>query len=370
MTTQELQEKLQRHLVYLAQDSKNQSLLLSVSDCYLQLDDSKSAQRYLDDAKKASGQPFWDKQGLLYLVTGELALAKEAFTQAMAEADTATNRYNLGFCLYLNHELSQALIVLNASDDIDPASEQLKAKIFHQLQRVDEAIAILEQLFSEHEADADIAGSLALLHFEKSHAAKAEFYSNAALALNPANYNGLLVRILLKSLRNEATVEEIEALQAINDNDCRLWFILGTTQLHAMNLPAAIEAFAKAAQIEPNFYDNWISYGWCALLQSKLEQAENCYQKAVAIADDLADGWGGLALVHALKSDKDNAEKCLEKSQWLDADCFLAKITRIILANQTNEQLAASELREAMPEINVILAEALAVIESEKKTVH
>lgn len=370
MTTQELQEKLQRHLVYLAQDEKNQNLLLSVSDCYLQLDDSTQAQRYLDDAKKVSGLAFWDKQGLLYLATGEMTLAKEAFTEALVEEDSAVNRYNLGFCLFLSQEFSEALIVLNSSEENDPASERLKAKIFHHLQRVDEAIAVLEQLFTNEEPDAETAGSLSLLHFENRNAQKAEFYANKALELNSENYHGLLVRILLKSMRNEVTVEEIEALQAINDNDCRLWFILGTTQMHAMNLPAAQEAFEKASKIEPDFYDNWISLGWCYLLQNNIEKAEKCYQQAVELADDLADGWGGMALIHALQNDTEESQQCLEKAQWLDAECFLSSIARIILANQTEPDMAGLELQKTVPEIRTMVTEAIETLKSKSKTLH
>jgi len=239
----------------------------------------------------------------------------------------------------------------------------LKAKIFHHLQRTDEAIDVLEQLFNDHFPDSETAGSLALLNFENHNAEKAEFYANKALALDPANYQNLLVRILLKSLKNEATVTEIETLLAINDNDCRLWFILGTTQLHAMNLTAAQEAFAKAAQIEPDFYDNWVSSGWCALLQNHLESAEKSYQRAVTLADDLADGWGGLALVHALKSEPSEAQKCLEKAQWLDSECFLATVAGVILVSHSNPDWATTD-------INTQLGQALAAIEMEKKTLH
>ena len=50
MNNQELQDKLNRHLSFLAQDENNLSLLIEISTLYQNLNDLTSAQTYLDRA--------------------------------------------------------------------------------------------------------------------------------------------------------------------------------------------------------------------------------------------------------------------------------------------------------------------------------
>ena len=364
MNTQQQQEKLQRHLGYLEQDNNNVTLLLAISDLYRQLRDGNGAQRYLDEAKRLSTQPFWAHQGLLHLDLKQIDPAKYALTQALIEEDTPTNRYQLAFCLYLNRDFNDALAVLNAPDNpLSNSAILLKAKILHHLQQADEAIVILEQLIITQNSDAETLGLLALLHFDNNSIDRAEFLSTQALAINAADSNGQLVRILLKTLGNDVTIEEIESLLTIMPEESRLWFALGTTEMRDMNFSAAEIAFAKATQIGPEFYDGWISLGWCHLLQDNLDKAETTYQQAVKIDADDADGWGGLALVNALRGNSTEAKQWLEKTRPSDSECFLAAVTQIIIANQENPNQAVRHLHTALPdlpaEVNQILTAAI-----------
>lgn len=376
MNTQEVQEIIQRHLNYLAQDNTNFNLMLRISDAYRQLNNWELAQRYLDDAKQSSGQKFLTEQGLLYLDSSQHELAKEALTQALKELETPEHRFNLGYCLYLNHDFDSALSVLNASSETEPRHENelLKAQILHHLQRQDEAIVLLEQLIIHNNSSAETAGLLALLYFDQNNIERAELLSNKALAINPENSEGQIVSVLLKAMRNEAQVTEIEYLLTSNPNECRLWFALGTTQMQHMNVTAAEKAFAIATQIWPNFYDSWISAGWCHLLQNNLDKAEAAYQQAVNIDADNADGWGGLALVSALRNNMDQANEWLEKTLILDAHCFLGSVTQIIIANQQDPKQAAklfnSTFPEAGTEINWMLAEAIMATNTEDRVIH
>ena len=367
MTIQALPEQLQRYMTYLVQDECNVNLWLSISEGFQELGDWASAQHYLDGAKVHAEQPLWCQQGFIYLRSNQIMLAKEAFTLALAEEDTPINRYYLSFCLYSNHEFNQALTVLKSLETPDPIelsskARLLKAKILHHLHRHDDAITVLEQSMTHHESDADAAGLLALLYFDKSDAEKAELFTNKALALDPSNYQGQLVQILLKTRLNKITLAEIEQLLATNPQDGRLLFALGTTQMRHMNVSAAEQAFFQTSEIWPEFYENWISYGWCHLLQNNLDKAEQAYQQAVTIDANSADGWGGLALVSALNNHLPLAEQSLEKAQTLDSACFLAAITRIIVANQTDLKQAAKEFNKALPdvagEVNQMLSKA------------
>jgi len=376
MATQELEEKLQSYLGYLDQDKNNVNLLLSVSDCYRQLGDWVSAQHYLDEGQQLSGQQFWTHQGFLYMDSNQMLLAKEAFKQAITAEDTPVNRYNYSLCLYINYEFEGALAVLNSVENSQllPACVRLKATLYHHFQRIDEAIMLLKQFLIHHESDAEAAGLLALLYFDNNNEEQAELFSNKTLALNSANYEGRLVKILLKTLRNEVTLAEIESLLAIKPQDGRLLFALGTTHIRLMNFPAAEQAFFQTSQIWPYFYENWISYGWCHLLQNNIDKAEKAYQQAAAIDANNADGWGGLALVSALRGHIPQAAALLEKTHALDSDCFLAAITQIIIANHSDPEQAAKLLNATLPEvaaeINNMISRAILRLNADEKIIH
>lgn len=234
-----LQQKLQRHLRYLEQDPCNIHLLLTVSDCYWQSGDVTSAHHYLETAKQYTPDPF--------------RLAYQ------------------------------------------------EARLLHHLQRIDDAIALLEQSIAHGNADADVMGLLALLYFDNHEEAKAASAAEKTGLLDPNHPNARLVRLLLKALQNDASVEEIESLLESHPQESRLWFILGTTRLRLMNCTAAITAFRQAAQIHLQFYDNWIALGNCYLLQHHFEAAEAAYRQAIAIDPDRADGLEGLEVVRTVQ---------------------------------------------------------------------
>ena len=51
MSSQQLHDKLNRHLSFLEQDKNNLTLLIEISSLYLELADLELAQNYLDKAK-------------------------------------------------------------------------------------------------------------------------------------------------------------------------------------------------------------------------------------------------------------------------------------------------------------------------------
>ena len=239
----------------------------------------------------------------------------------------------------------------------------LQANILHHQHALPEAIALLNDLALNNGLNADIAGLLALLHLDNNDTVQANVFSRQALDLSPSNYPAQLVQMLLRTLRQEVTLAEIEALIAINPNDCRLWFALGTTQMRHMNITAAELALIKASTLWPHFYDNWICLGWCQLLLNHLDKANAAYLKAAELDAESADGWAGLALVGALKNNMNEAHTYLEKAHALDSDNFLLSVTRIILANQSSPETAMRQFNaafpEVAPEINRILAYAI-----------
>lgn len=227
----------------------------------------------------------------------------------------------------------------------------LQAQILYHQQQLTEATSLLEKLASEHQSSADVVGLLALTHIDNNEVDKAEVFSQKALTLNPGNYEGRLVQTLLHTSQQKAAIEEIEALIKINPQESRLWFALGSTQMRHLNLPAAEHAFSQTTRLSPDFYDSWICSGWCHLLQGNTDKAEATYQRAINIDAHAADGWGGIALICALKNNMSTVNDALQKAELLDPECFLARITRIMVANQLNPAEAVRQYNLAFPRV-------------------
>lgn len=375
MTMPDVQEKLQRHLDYLTQDESNVSLLLSISHCYRQIGKQDLAQTFLDDAKRLSGLAYWTEQGLLHLDSNQLVLAKDALERALAEQDSPVRRYQLAYCLFRNREFEPALLLLHSDKSQETLFESglLKARIYQQLQQTDDAVLILENLFALNASHAEIAGLLALLHFDNNALERAELLSNSALAIRPDNMEAQLVRVLLKTLRNEISTSEIESLLVKHPDECRLWFALGTIEMQHMDIAAAGIAFSQATRIWPQFYECWISLAWCQLFQNDLGAAERSYQQAMQADPGQADALAGLALVNALRKDMTSARVYLEKSKALNESCFLAAMTEVIMANEHSPEQAAERLMKALPgldrQIEPLLNQVLKQV-SENEVLH
>lgn len=241
--------------------------------------------------------------------------------------------------------------------------ELLRAQILHHQQKLTDAITLLTPLFLRYPLNDEIAGLLAVVHFDHHDIAQADLFAQKTLELNPKSYEGLLVQMLLRALKQEVVLTEIESLSAMPPHDSRTWFVLGIIQLRAMNIDDAEKAFQLASIIWPQFHDNWICMGWCHLLQNNLEKAASAYQQAVDANDKLADGMGGIALVCALQNDAVEHTNWLQQADAIDPNCFLSAISRIIMSNQLSANVVVQELnptfQKIAPEINWILCQAM-----------
>ncbi|MDI9817543.1 MULTISPECIES: tetratricopeptide repeat protein [unclassified Legionella] len=352
MEKSQLQDQLNRYLNFLKQDKNNLNLLLSISGCYRDLGEIKDAQEYLDAAKKIDLESCLIPQGLLDLKAGNFIRAKELFTQMLSQQDTPLLRYYLALSLYLNREFPQATEVLTplAEEAFFHEARLLMAKLLHNQQRTEEAIVLLEPLADTATEDAEITGLLALLYYDNGDQEHAEMMVKRTLKINPDNYSGQLVQILLQLASGETPIEAIDKLLLVNPNDCRLLFALGTTHLRNLQFSDAQQAFTKANELWPKFYDSWISLGWCQLFQDNIAGAEHSYQQAVTIAEEIAAGWGGLALVNALRMDLVEAEQLIKHARKLDPDCFLSNVAEIICANYLQSEEAKKQFDRIFPQ--------------------
>lgn len=364
------QEQLTRYLSYLKQDEHNLNLLLEISGLYSDLGDEQQALHYLERASAVDYQSCLPHQGLFYIKQGQLDTAIGLFIKALDHDDTPASRYNLGFAYYLNNEFAQASEQLSVINDEEyvPAARLLMVRMKHYEGALEEAIQLLKTI-PDYSTNSEALGLLALLHLDINHEDLARTLSEAALKLEPTNYDAQLVDIMLRLITQETNVAEIQDLLQRNQHDSRLNFALGSTYMMQGEFAQAITYFKNTLTIHPEFYDCHIAMAWCQLLTDDLHAAHETYQNAVALADELADGWGGLALIYALNNDLEPAEQLIHKAKMLDDECFLAQIAETIYLTHKNPEQAQQHLVDTLSNANTPVSEQLAVIMAELSSV-
>ena len=364
MSNQPVHDQLNRHLSFLEQDEGNLSLLVKISNLYLELNDFEAAQSYLDKANIINRIACLGHQGLLHLNRGQFMEAQESFTEALSHEDTPALRYNLGFTHFISADLNSASTVLSPiiSGEHHPEAKLLMARILHGQGELEQALNLVTSVVEHEQDDSEALGLLALLYFDLDENDLAQQAAQQCLSLNPENYDARLIDAMLRLTTQETTVEEIEELLHINPDDCRLWFALGSVHMSQCTLDLAALSLQKAIEIYPEFYDCYIALGWCLLLQDNVAEAFNTYQVASDLVPELADSWGGLALIHALKEEYLEAEQLIEKSKKLNAECFLAEIAESIYFNHKNPIKAKEHLVTALRNSKVPVSEKLAFI--------
>lgn len=369
MNPQHIQDKLTRHLNFLAQDENNANLLVEINTMYQELNDFETAQVYLDRAKILAPEACLGYQGLLYLNQGQLDQAKTCFLQCLHLEDTAALRYNLGFCYYMAYEFKEALEILApiADDDSLPETKLLIARILHRQGDLEAAVDWVNKILAVQPTHAEALGLLAMLYFDLNKDQLAHTTALTALENDPNNYDGQSVDILMRLLTQETHAEEIHTLLDTNPDDCRMWFALGNTHMAQGELPEAEAALQKAVDLHPEFYDCFTVLAWCQLLNNQIDKAQTNYQTATSIAQELSDAWSGLALVHVLKEEFAESEQLINKARNLNPECFLASVAQTIHFNHTNPAKAKEHLLKALQNSQVPIGEKLAFILEDMK---
>ncbi len=347
-------EKLTRYLNFLEQDPKNLNLLLSLSDCYRQIGDFKSAQGFLDKAKLIDCEACFVQQGLIDIHLGNYKEAKEILGKALKNDDSLIIRYSLALCHYSLMESEEGIKYLDPlrkSNNLNQESALLLAKLLRQQGNLDDAIYLLQSSIEFLPHFSEGFALLAEIYFDCQNFEVAERAARQALANSPDNQEAQTILLLIQLAEGNSTSSEIENLLKRKPEKASLWFALGSTFMRERKMQKAKEAFLKAAELEPLFLDNWISLGWCQLCQNQIQNAEACYQQVVKIDEQSPEGWGGLALVQSLYGEFEDAGRLIAKAKQLDPQCLTADIAQIIQKNDSDPLQAGANFRSAFPSL-------------------
>lgn len=359
-----MQDSLERHLTFLAQDQNNLNLLLSISNLYFIQDDLESAQIYLNKIKAIDPKACLSQQGLLYLYNGELDKALYHFQSALKQIDLPELRYNLGLTYFLKSDFktAQDIIATLLYNAPTPLVQLLMARILHQQNAFAKAVSLLNQLLRTEPHHAEALGLLALLYLDTNNEPLAKQFSDKALAIDTTNYDAKLVNLMLRLTEQNTTVDEIKSLLTTHPKDSRLWFALGNTYMIEGHFVLAQNALEKALAIHPHFYDYYIALAWCLLFNDQVEEARQLYQKAITIEDNLAEAWAGLALIDSLKNNMEQSMQSIKKANSSNPHCFLTRIAHTIHLTQQHPQKAQQSLVDLVANQELSVSQKLSKI--------
>jgi tetratricopeptide (TPR) repeat protein len=136
------------------------------------------------------------------------------------------------------------------------------------------------------------------------------------LEQNP-RYPGIHFRLarLLLSKPNPASdfaeqaKKELQAELEIDPTNAGAEYVLGELARQAQDLPAAVQHFSKATQLEPNFADAYLGLGMSLLTEKQYAEAVGPLEKAVKLQPGNPAGHYSLATAYARTGRKQDAER-------------------------------------------------------------
>lgn len=334
--------RLQRLEGFIEQDPDNVNLLADAAECALLLDDLPRARAHLQRALELV-----PGSAPLRLQLSSVAIAEGNFDDSLAlttalldgGVDEAAVRFNHAFALVSlqRHEEALPMLVrLHVESLPYPMVVRLLIRCHHYLGDLDEAIAVADAHLAAHADDADVAGMLALLHFDNEDFAAARAWGTRALAGSPGNLDALLAVGMVALSSEEVDTGKSLLKQAVSADprNGRAWAGLGLAEMMTFDLPAAERMFGQAVKNMPAHIGSWHMLGWVQLLQGQVDAAEANFKTALDIDDTFGESHGALAAVAATRGEWDKAERLTEVARRLDPDAMSVRYVDLLKAHR------------------------------------
>lgn len=259
--------------------------------------------------------------------------------------DLAWAQFLLGDSDGALHSLSFA--VATGADAI--AIHLLKARIWHQQQRLVEALALLDGTPGE-DREAERRGLRALLLLDHGQAAEASLEAEQALALDPAQYEACLVNgtLALWARQTDVAISQFQPLVARQPTAGRALLGLGEGLMLRGDIPAALGVLERAASHMSGHIGTWHALAWCQLLLGNLDGAQASFDRAFALDRAFGETHGGRALVHALRGEKALAGEAIKRALRLDPQGRSARYAQSVLLLDEGRESEAQQIVDAL----------------------
>lgn len=341
---QQLQQQLERYEGFLNQDPGNIKLIGDVLDLYIQLGEFQKAKtllaKSLQDNPSDAGLIF--RQATLSMATGEIDNAIEQYGKLIEQdRNDPSIYYNLAYAYGLQRRFDEALAQLDTIEnaaDVLPESLLLRARIFHHLGNIDEALECATQYVEKQPQSADGFGELALLNLDMENYPSASEQANKALAIDADQPEALNTEgfVALTKQDDVAARPLFERAVEKQPRSGRSWTGLGLTEMFNGNLTEAIQSLTKAVEYMPGHIGTWHALAWCQMSLDLLDEAAKSFETSLELDRNFAETHGGLAVVEILKGDIADAESLTKKSLRLNPMCFAGRFADSLLKSKTS----------------------------------
>ncbi|MBL8474810.1 MAG: tetratricopeptide repeat protein [Methyloversatilis sp.] len=341
-TTDAARARLQRLEGFIERDPDNVNLLADAAECALSQGDLPRAREHLQRALELAPGNAPLKQQL-----SSVAIAEGNFDDGLAltaallddGVDEAAVRFNHAFALVSLQRHEEALPMLARLHDEQvpyPMVVRLLIRCHHYLGDLDEAIAVADAHLAAHGDDADVAGMLALLHFDNEDFGAARTWGARALGGAPDNLDALLAAgmVALSDEEVDAGKALLQRAVSAQPRNGRAWAGLGLAEMMTFDLPAAERMFGQAVKNMPTHIGSWHTLGWVQLLQGQVDAAEASFRAAFDIDDTFGESHGALAAVAATRGEWDKAERLAEVAKRLDPESMSVRYVDLLKAHR------------------------------------
>lgn len=260
--------------------------------------------------------------------------------------DLALAQFRLG-------ELDDALGVLSlaGADDADAtaAIDLLRARILFHQQRLVDALSVLGNVGANHQG-AEFHGLRALLLLDSGETSEAANAAAHALALDPAQFDAMLVSATLALLerRDDVAVPTFQQLIAAQPGAGRAYLGLGEGLMLRGDIVAARAVLDRAVAYMPEHIGTWHAMAWCQLLQGDLDGAEQSFDAAFALDRTFGETHGGRALIHALRGKREAAGEAIKRALRLDPNGRSARYAQSVLLLDEGREAEAQAIIQSL----------------------
>ena len=341
-------QRLQTLLQFVEQDPGNLILITEATEVAFEANELEMATQLVARCKEiASPSPeLLNLEGMVALRSGRLDEAATIFeTLISAGVDAAAVRFNLAWVHALRNEHEAALLLLD--DDVVAVSDRaasLKVQALHHLGRIDEALAVGQEMAQRFPDNDSLLGALSVAAMDADDFALARQYAESAKrGADALTTQGL---IALNDSNIGQSLELFDRALAEQPNAPRAWIGKGLGLISTGQTDVGIEALRKGAELFGDHLGSWIALGWTQFMERDLKAARETFTHALSLDDNFAETHGGLAVLDFAEGNLDSAQRRADVALRLDRECFGGMLARILLAEAKGNSIAAQKLWE------------------------
>ena len=296
-----------------------------------------------------------DKPTLLVKLT-EAFIQLGNFTRASAIAEELTKLTN-NHALALHYVVltqflmgnNQQVIAYYKENQLLPESICFVARAFYLQGEIDNAIDILRHLPGV-ETNAEAAGVLAIMYFDKGNIANTQKYAALALSINNQQFESMLAMASFHSVHHQfaEAMPFIEQCLMQQPKNGRALSLKGQALLYALSLEEAIATLHDAAANMPEHIGTWHLLGWSYWLTNNIVEARNAFNRGLELNPKFSESYGALACVAISENDLEQGKHLAKKSLKLDKDNFSGRYAQALIFAAEGDEKASNQVVDSI----------------------